>query len=192
MIVLLNYLRLFYSFFKIGALGFGGGYAMMSMIMIECEKFSVNAEQFAELNALDMVVPGPLAVNAATYVGYLYSGFWGAFAATLGVVAPSFIIVALVLHFIIKYRENKIMNGALSGIKPAAVGLIAAAAVRIAQGVLLKPGMEIFTVFSDPLGTVSLLMLGVFAVTAVANIRFKVNPILLTLLAGALGVFVSI
>ena len=191
MAILLNCLLLFYSFFKIGVLGFGGGYAMTSMIMMECEKFSISAAQFADLNAVHMIIPGPLAINSATYVGYMYSGFWGAFAATLGVMAPSFILVALVLHFINKFKENTVMNGALSGIKPAAVGLIAAAAARIAQGVLLKPGMEINTIFSDPLGTVSLLMIGVFTVTAVTNIRFKVNPILLTVLAGVLGAVVA-
>jgi len=191
MTILMNCLLLFYTFFKIGILGFGGGYAMMSMIMIECEKFSITASQFADLNALDMIVPGPIAINAATYVGYLYSGFWGALAATVGVVAPSFILVTLVMIFINKYRENAIMNGALSGIKPAAVGLIAAAAMMIAENVLLKPGMDTSTLISNPLGTVSLLMAGVFIVTAVANIRFKVNPILLTVLAGILGAFIG-
>jgi len=191
MTLLLNCLLLFYTFFKVGILGFGGGYAMMSMIMIECEKLSVTVEQFADLNALDMIVPGPLAINAATYVGYLHSGFWGSLAATIGVMAPSFLLVSLVLHFISKYRNNAIMNGALSGIKPAAVGLIAAAAMMIARGVLLNPGMDISTLFTDPLGTVSVLLGGVFIVTAVANIRFKVNPILLTVLAGVLGAVVD-
>lgn len=191
MTLLFDCLRLFYSFFKIGVLGFGGGYAMMSMIMLECEKFSITFTQFADLNAIHMIVPGPLAINAATYVGYTHSGFWGALAATIGVSAPSFIIVVLVLHFIKKYRENTIMSGVLSGIKPAAVGLIAAASVTIALGVLLKPGMDRTTLFTDPLGTASLLMVGVFAATAVANIRFKVNPILLTILAGILGAFIA-
>jgi len=191
MTLLLDCLLLFYTFFRIGILGFGGGYAMMSMIMIECEKFSISAAQFADLNALDMIVPGPIAINAATYVGFLYSGFWGALAATVGVTAPSFILVSLVLHFINKYRESLIMTGALSGIKPAAVGLIAAAAMMIASNVLLRPGMDTSTIFSDFIGTVSPLMAGVFIVTAVANIRFKVNPILLTVLAGVLGTVIA-
>ena len=189
MTLLLNCLSLFYSFFKIGVVGFGGGYAMMSMIMIESAKYGVTTAQFADLNALDMIVPGPLAINAATYVGYLSSGFWGALAATIGVSAPSFLIVSLVLYFLVKFRENTILSGALSGIKPAAVGLIAAAALFIARDVLLKPEMDPGMLFSDPLGSVSFLMVGVFLVTAVANIRFKVNPILLTVLAGVVGAF---
>jgi len=187
MTMIVGCLQLFYSFFKIGIVGFGGGYAMMSMIMIESSKFGVSAAQFADLNALDMVVPGPLAINAATYVGYLYAGFWGSLAATVGVTLPSFFIVSTVLHFLSKFRDNPVLSGALSGIKPAAVGLIAAAAVIIASGALIKPGFETNTLFTDPLGTISFLMAGVFLVTAVANIRFKINPILLTVLAGIVG-----
>jgi len=191
MALLHNCLLLFYTFFKIGLLGFGGGYAMMSMILAESEKLSITLAQFADLNALDMIVPGPIAINAATYVGYLHSGFWGSLAATIGVVLPSFILVILIMHFINKYRENTIMIGVLSGVKPAAVGLVAAAALIIATDVLLKPGMDSSMLLVDPLGTVSFLMIGVFVVTAVANIRFKANPILLTVLAGILGAFVA-
>ena len=191
MTLLILCLKLFLSFLKVGILGFGGGYAMMSMIMMECDKFSITMEQFADLNAVDMVVPGPLAINAATYVGYLNAGFPGALAATIGVSLPSLILVTLVLHFITKYRNNNILNGALTGIKPAAVGLIAAAAMLLATNVLLKPGMDTSTLFADPMGTVSFLMIGVFLVTAVANIRFKVNAILLTLLAGVVGAVFS-
>lgn len=187
MTLLLRCLLLMWTFFKIGMLGFGGGYAMMSMIMVECEKLSISVEQFADLNALDMLVPGPIAINAASYVGYLHSGFWGALAATLGVSLPSFILVLLAVHFLRKSEGNPLVAGFLSGIKPAAVGLIAAAALMIASGVLLRPGRELSTLLSDPLGTVSPLMVGVFVGVAVANIRFKLNPILLTLLAGAVG-----
>jgi len=187
MTLLYNCLYLFYTFFKIGILGFGGGYAIMSMIMMESEKLSITAAQFADLNALDMVVPGPIAINAATYVGYLHSGFWGALAATVGVTLPSFIIVTLVLHLINKYRENTIMSGALSGIKPAAVGMVASAALMIAIEVLPRPDAYITMLFANPLGVVSLLMVGIFLATAVANIRFKVNPILLTVIAGIIG-----
>jgi chromate transporter len=185
--LLTNCFYLFLSFFKIGITGFGGGYAMMSMMMIECEKYSISTAQFADLNALDMIIPGPIAINAATYVGYLHSGFWGALAATVGVMLPSFFIVTLVMYFIWKYRESMVLTGAISGIKPAAVGLIAAAALIIASDVLTMPGADIAGIFGDPIGTVSFFMVAVFLATAVANLRFKVNPILLTVLAGILG-----
>ncbi|MCL1913735.1 MAG: chromate transporter [Eubacteriaceae bacterium] len=189
--IIFDCLKLFYTFFKIGLMGFGGGYAMMSMIMVECEKFSISAVQFADLNALDMIVPGPIAINAATYVGYLNSGFWGALAATVGVSLPSLILVSLVMAFINKYRENTIMSGVLNGIKPAAVGLIAAAALIVGLGVLMKPGMDRSMLLSDPMGSISFIIFGVFLATAVANIKFNVNPILLTVLAGVFGAVFS-
>lgn len=186
--MILEYIKLFYTFFKIGILGFGGGYTMLSMIMTESsEQFSITAQQLADLNALDMIVPGPIAINAATYVGYLHAGFWGSLAATIGVTLPSFIMVALVMRFITRYRENKVMGSFLAGIKPAAVGLIASAAITIALGVLLKPGASLSNLFSDPSGTVSVFLTAVFAIAAFLNIRFKVNPILLTVIAGIVG-----
>ena len=191
MFLIQNCLLLFYTFFKIGFFGFGGGYAMMSMIMVECEKLAITPAQFADLNALDMVIPGPIAINAATYVGYLHSGFWGALAATVGVALPSFIFVTVMFMFFKKFKDSKVLTGVLNGVKPAAVGLITAASLMIASGVLVNPDAVITTLFSDPLGTLSLLMVCVFVVTAVANIRFKVNGILLTVLAGVVGAFLA-
>lgn len=185
--MILEYLKLFFEFFKIGVVGFGGGYAMLSMIMVESKQFSITAAQFADLNALDMIIPGPIAINSATYVGFLHAGFWGALAATIGVMLPSFLIVTLVMHFIARYKENRLMSGFLSGVKPAAVGLIAAAALTIASGVLLNPGASLSTLFIKPFDTFSVFLVIVFAVTAIANIRFKINPILLTVIAGIVG-----
>ncbi|QAT62853.1 chromate transporter [Acidilutibacter cellobiosedens] len=180
-------MELFLSFLKIGFAGFGGGYAMLSMILSESHKFGITLEQFADLNALDMIVPGPIAINAATYVGYLSEGFWGALFATVGVSLPSFILVVLVMRFFSRYRESHLVNDILSGIKPAAVGLIAAAALTIALGIILLPGQQISNLFSDPLGTVSFVSLIIFVVTAFLNIKFDLNPILLTLIAGIVG-----
>jgi chromate transporter len=187
----LEYAALFWAFLKIGIAGFGGGYAMLSMIVQESEKFNVTLEQFADLNALDMIVPGPIAINAATYVGYLDAGILGALAATLGVILPSFILVTLVMHFIKRYRESNLVSGILMGVKPTAVGLIAAAATTIAIAVALLPGTTLTSFFASPLTSVLWFPLAVFAAVAFVNIRFKVNPILLTLIAGALGALLS-
>ncbi len=181
------YLALLWTFFKIGLVGFGGGYAMLSMIMAESQAFGVSLAQLADLNALDMVVPGPIAINAATYVGYLAQGLPGAIFSTVGVMLPSFFIVALVMRFLDKYKQNRVMSGLLTGVKPAAVGLIAAAALQIASGVLLQEGASLAQLFSAPLAVVSIPLLLIFIGVAVANIRFKVNAILLTVLAGVIG-----
>lgn len=185
-----NYVNLFFVFFKIGVLGFGGGYAMMSMIIAESSQFFITAQQFADLTALDLIVPGPIAINAATYVGYLFAGFWGALFATIGVSLPSLLIITLVMKFMDRYKQNKLMNGFLSGVKPAAVGLIGAAAATIASGVILLPGASPFALLTNPIGTISLTALAVFCISAIANIRFKINPILLTVLAGIVGAFI--
>lgn len=189
--MIIEYLKLFYVFFKIGIVGFGGGYAMLSMIMTESQQFGVTLEQLADLNALDMVVPGPLAINAATYVGYLHAGVWGAVAATAAMLFPSFIIITLVMRVMDRFRQNHLLNNFLAGVKPAAVGLIGAAAMTIASGVLLRPGAGLSTLFVDPLGTLALLPVAAFVITAVANIRFRVNPILLTALAGIAGALLA-
>ena len=185
--MILLYIDLFFSFFKIGLAGFGGGYAMLSMIFAESAHFGITFEQFADLNALDMVVPGPIAINAATYVGYLRAGFLGSLFATIGVALPSLIIITLVMIFFKRYRENQIMDSFLYGVKPAAVGLIAAAAMMIASGVLLLPGTTLATVFSNFFGTISLALVGIFIAVAFCNIKLKWNPILLTVAAGIVG-----
>ncbi len=187
----LEYAALFWAFLKIGVAGFGGGYAMLSMIVQESEKFNVTLEQFADLNALDMIVPGPIAINAATYVGYLDAGILGALAATLGVILPSFIIVTLVMHFIKRYRESSLVSGILMGVKPTAVGLIAAAATTIAAAVALLPGTTLTSFLASPLTSVLWFPLAVFAAVAFVNIRFKVNPIFLTLIAGVIGALLA-
>jgi chromate transporter len=183
-------LKLFYTFVKLGFLSFGGGYAMLSMIMSEAQQFSVSKVQFADLNALDMVVPGSIAINAATYVGYMHQGLAGAISATIGVSLPSFVLTIVIMRFFARFKDNVYLTDTLSGIKPAAVGLIAAAAITIAAEVLVIQGKKLGDVFLNPLSTFSLAGVIIFIVTAVLNIRFKVNPILLTVLAGIVGAFV--
>ena len=185
----LKCLDLFLTFLKIGAVSFGGGYAMLSMIMTESSRFSITGVQLADLNALDMIVPGAIAINAATYVGYLYQGVPGALAATLGVSVPSFVYVAIFMRFVARFKDSFWLKDILSGIRPAAVGLIAAAVAMIASEVLLEPGYELAQVLTNPLGALSPICIALFAATAFCSIRFKWNPILLTLAAGVAGAF---
>lgn len=89
-------ITLILAFLKIGFLGFGGGYAMLSLIYAESAHLGLSAAQFADLNALDGLIPGPIAINSATYIGQLTAGFSGALAATLTVCVPSLVLC----HFI--------------------------------------------------------------------------------------------
>lgn len=188
--MLLECFKLLYTFVKLGFLSFGGGYAMLTMVISEAQSFSISAAQIADLYALDMVVPGPISINAATYVGYLHQSMPGALVATLGVSLPSFVMTVVLMRLFARYKDNDWLTDILSGIKPATVGLIAAAAISIASEVLTNPGHSIGDVLSNPVGALSLACVVIFALAVVLNIRFKVNPILLTVLAGIAGAIV--
>lgn len=180
-------LLLFWVFFRIGLTGFGGGYSIVSLLISEIGRLGLSMDQFADLLALDMVVPGPIATNAATYLGYLYGGTWGSLVATVGVSIPSYVLVLGLRRFLEHNRESTLVTGALSGAKSAAVGLIASAALSIAVLEAL-PG-----------GTSALMTAGVQAVSWMAVILFaasyivarsdKISPLLLTLLGGVFGAF---
>lgn len=185
------YLHLFFVFFRIGLIGFGGGYAIMSIVMQESEKLGVSVQQFADLTALHLVIPGPIAINAATFAGYQNSGFWGSLSATLGISAPCFIIVLTVMYFLEKFKKSKIVEGLFYGVRPAAIGLIAAAALTIAREVILREGVTLSSffngVFSSPASVLSPMCLVIFILSLICLARFKMNPILVTVLAGVAG-----
>lgn len=181
-------MKLFYSFFKIGIVGFGGGYAMVSMIMTECGKnFGLSMDRFADLLAVDLIIPGPIGANAATYVGFITSGFWGALVATIAISLPSYLIVLTTMYFMDKFKSSVLLNGFFRGVKPASIGLICAAAIIMGKEVLLNQNMKWENLFANPIGTVSIGCLLIFLGCLVCEVKFKVNPILLTVLAGIIG-----
>lgn len=183
-------ITLFAVFFKIGLFSFGGGYAMLPMIYQDIGKFGfMQAREFSDIVALSQMTPGPIAVNAATYVGFKYAGFWGATSATIGVCMPSFILVLIIAAFFYKFKESKIVQALLSGIRPATVGMIASAVLFFAQSSLYNPEL-MGEILKKPLQAVSLPALGICALTVFLNSKFKWDPILLTVLAGVLGAFI--
>lgn len=185
------YLKLFFIFFRIGLIGFGGGYAIISIIMQESISLGVTVEQFADLTALHLVIPGPIAINAATYAGYQNSGFWGSLFATLGISAPCFLIVLTVMYFLEAFKSSKIIEGLFSGIRPAAIGLIAAASLSIAREVIVRPGVGVASFFSgllsSPSSVFSPACLVIFILSVFCLTKFKMNPVLVTILAGVAG-----
>ena len=124
---------LFFTFFKIGAFTFGGGYAMLPIIQREIveNKGLISEEEFMDAIALAQASPGPVAVNTSVYVGYRIMGFKGAVSATLGAVLPSFIIILLIAAYFIKFRDNQIVERVFLGIRPAIVALILAAVYKM-------------------------------------------------------------
>lgn len=169
--------RLFMAFLKIGFLGFGGGYAMLTMIFDEGQKFGLTIQQFADLNALDFMIPGPIAINSATYVGQTFGGLSGGIAASLAVAIPSAIFAPLYLHYEDTIKNNEKLTGIMEGTKNASCGLIAAVAVRLAQETFFPNG------FAQP----EFLAGGLLIAALIIHLRWGVNPIILTLASGVIG-----
>ena len=119
-------LDLFLTFMKIGAFTFGGGYAMIPLIQKEvCEnKKWLNEKDITDIVAISESTPGPIAINAATFVGYKTTGFVGACLATLGVVLPSFLIISLISLILTQFQSIKAVRYAFMGIRAAVLALI--------------------------------------------------------------------
>ncbi|MGL4779320.1 MAG: chromate transporter [Bacteroidales bacterium] len=171
------YFKLFWVYFKIGLFGFGGGYAILSLIQHEVVEVNqwVTTEEFTDILAISQMTPGPVGINSATYIGYQVTGsVWGAIVATLATVLPSFIIVILIARFFFAFRNNKWIKGAFEGIRPAAVGMIASAAIMLMNG----------TNFIDWISV------AICVVSFVAMYFMKLHPIWIIVVSGAAGYFI--
>ncbi len=120
---------LFLVFFRIGAFTFGGGYAMIPLISEETvnKKKWITDEDILNIIAIAESTPGPIAINSATFVGYKVAGFWGSFAATLGVVLPSFVIILIISYLLNQFKSLKVVKYAFNGIRAGVLALIAKA-----------------------------------------------------------------
>lgn len=188
---MMPFINLFIMFFRIGLFSFGGGYAMLPLIFQGVQEFGImTAAEFSRLVALSQVTPGPIAVNAATYVGFQYAGIGGAAVATVGVALPSFIMVLIVMHFIQKFEESKSLNAVLCGIRPAAVGLIASAMIFLAENSIFNGPILSIRLVENVMDYINVLPCVIFIGTILLAGKFKVGPIKLTLLAGIIGALV--
>lgn len=126
---------LFWTFFKFGLLCFGGGYMLIPLLTAELveARHLLTAEAFSTLVSVAQVTPGPVAVNCATYVGFLQQGIPGAVAATAGLAAPSLLLVILAVKLLKRYEATVWVRGFLAGMRPAAWGLIVVAALVFAE-----------------------------------------------------------
>lgn len=176
-------LKLFASFFQIGLFSVGGGYAAMPLIEAQAvDAFGwLTAQKFTSLVTIAEMTPGPIAVNAATFVGMRLAGIPGAIFATLGCIFPSLIIVTLMSVLYEKYRSLDTMQAVLACLRPAAVALIASAAITILRVALLNGGtLKIENI--RPLGVI------LFAAALFALRKKRMSPIVVMLLCGAAGI----
>ena len=196
MSLVLSILELFWTFFKIGAFTFGGGYAMLPLVQAAVLEHGWLAEtQIVDFIAVSESTPGPFAINIATYVGSTrgmallgdspLGAIFGAFVATLGVVLPSFIIILIVEHFFEKLKNSKTVSGCMSGLKPAVIGLISSAIISIGSTVFFPDGYTL-SVFATSEFYVCLV---IFAVALTLVLKFKkLSPIYIIIGSAILGI----
>lgn len=165
-------LQLFASFCKIGALTFGGGYAMLPMLTRELAENRgwVTNEELLDYYAIGQCTPGIIAVNTATFVGYKRKGVSGAIFATLGIAFPSLVIITIIAGLLQNYAHIEIVRHAFNGIRVAVVSLILSAVVKLWRS-----------------GVKNLVGICLFAMAFVATIVFSLSPILIVLAAVSVG-----
>lgn len=189
----MEFFELFYTFFMIGIVTFGGGYAMLPMIQEQVSQrwaHIIPQESLLNFVAVSESTPGPFAINMATYVGSAVGGqhgagwaIFGSFCATMGVVLPSFIIILIVAKCYDKFRESRVVKGCMTGLKPAVVGLIGGAIMSVVVTVFFPVGFGI-GVLKTPAFYVSLATFGLMLTLAFK----KVHPILLICMSAVIGI----
>ena len=176
------YLQLFYTFFKIGLFGFGGGYAMLSMIQGEVVTRHgwLTSQEFTDIVAISQMTPGPIGINSATYVGFTATGsVWGSIIATLAVVLPSFILMLAISKFFLKYQNHPVVEAVFSGLRPAVVGLLASAALVLMNAEnFSSPKEDMYSFIISCL---------IFLVAFIGTRKYKINPILMIVACGIAG-----
>ncbi len=178
--IIINLLKLFWTFFKIGLFTFGGGYAMIPLIEQEMvNQGYLTIEQVYQFIGISESTPGPFAINIATFTGYQIEGVLGALFATLGVVLPSFIIILIIARLGDMLIQNRVAKNILSFFKPTIIGFIIVAALNV----MLK------AVFGDMQNfDFSWQALVIFSVITLVSVGFKkLSPLILILLSGILG-----
>lgn len=181
------YVYLFIIFFKVGILGFGGGYAILALIYQDVQAFGMmTPEEFGNLVGLSQVTPGPIAINAATYVGFKAAGLGGALLATFAVSLPSFVLCMAVLAALDKFNNNRHVVALLAGIRPATVGLMASAFIFMAQTAVI-PAYDSASSLMANLEKTDLVALAIFIISFGVILLRKFGAITITLGGGVVG-----
>ena len=170
------YLSMFYTFAKIGLFSFGGGYAILAMIQHEVviNNQWLSSAEFFDIVAISQMTPGPIAINAATFIGYKKAGILGGVICTLGVILPSLIIMTLITISYLALRKKLWFKAIFKHLRPLSIGLVAAAAVIAGRDAIV----DLFSVM-------------IFIICFVLTWRYKVNPFVMLLSAGVVGFFLG-
>lgn len=180
-------LDLFLTFFKIGLVSFGGGYAMIPLVTEEALRFGFSSDAIINFIAVAESTPGPIAINMATFIGSSKAGILGAILATLGVVMPSFIIILIIASVISGLMQFGGVKAFLNGIRPVVIGLIIGTAITLVLTVILSIS-TVYDAFSFDWKA-----LVIFVLVALTGIIYKkatkkaISPILLIIISALLG-----
>ena len=176
-----TYLKLIWAYLKIGLFGFGGGYAMLSLIQSEVVQSGwISSQMFTDIVAVSQMTPGPIGINSATYIGYVVTGsVWGSIVATITVVLPPFLLVLTASHFIQRHKNSAVVKGVFTGLRPVVVGLIASAALLLMNSENFGHSMN------ERLVSISICVLSFLVVYF-----SRLHPILVIVAAGVAGYFI--
>ena len=176
-------IKLFLIFAKIGLFTVGGGYAMIPLITQEItQRGWLTLEGVIDIIAISEMTPGPFAINAATFIGIQTEGILGAAISTLGVVFPSFIIVILVAKYFTKVKDHPTVQGLLSGLRPAVIGLIASSTFIIGKNAFIKTASE------NLLNSLNWRSMIIFVLALLGIYKFKIHPALMIIISAAFGI----
>lgn len=184
---ILLYLRLFWEFFKTGLFSVGGGLATLPFLY----EMSDKTHWFSHADVADMIAisestPGAIGINMATYAGFKTAGVPGGFIATLGLGAPSVIIIVIIARFLSRFDENPYVRKAFFGLRPASIAMITAACLNVARVTLIDT--EAFRATGNPASLIAWpsVLLGVILFLAIR--RFKWHPVIFIAIAAAVGI----
>lgn len=187
------YLKLFLTFLKIGAVSFGGGYGMLALMR---ENVVGNGwltdSQVMDFIAVSESTPGPIAVNMATFVGSSQGGMLGALLATLGVILPAYLIIWFIAALLKNFLKYKVVEGFLSGVRPAVVALIIGTALTMGMGTLFNYEKISSDFCVNYIGIIVLVIVVAIAVAYKKLRHKKMSPIILILISAALGILLSV
>lgn len=177
------YIALFLSFIQVGLFSFGGGFAALPLIQNQVVNIHgwLSVSQFTDLITISQMTPGPIGINAATFVGIQIAGIPGAITATVASVIPSIIITISLAHIYQKYKTISTFQGVLLGLRPAVVALILGAGIRIFT-------VAIFSENNISLQNTSFTNLFIFVASFILLRRYKFDPIHIILISGILGI----
>lgn len=170
------YLKMFITFVEIGLFSFGGGYAILAMIRQEVvlKNAWLTQQQFVDIVAISQMTPGPIAINAATFIGFQKGGILGSLICTFGVILPSLVLMTIITISYLKLRKQAWFRNVFTKLRLLSIGLIAAALFLIARDAFT----DLFTLI-------------VFALSLIAMWRLKLNPFILLLGAAIVGMLLG-